>query len=969
MRWPKRVAQEIPPDGPVAPDAPSDPTPPAATPDASVGARAQEAQVTDTPNLTDEQLAAMAEQQATEGEEIITVTGSLVGRKELTTSAPVTVVDREKLVSAGISNVGAILQKLPSQGNAINAQVNNGGDGSTRVDLRSLGSNRTLVLLNGRRVVPGGLGADASVDMGAIPLAMIDRVEVLKDGASAIYGSDAISGVVNVITRDDFDGTEATAYSGTSQHGDGTDYDLSLVTGQSSKKGNVTLAVGYQRQGQVMSRDRVWAHDVRVYDYETGSTVLSGSSAVPNGRLNSDNAGDPIMVPGCTTRYCTADGMGGWRNFISPTEDTFGDNYNFQPVNYLYTPSSRVNLFSTGHYDINKNLKTFFEVSYNKRFSEQQLAEEPLFTGLYGTPISADSLYNPFGVDVYDYNRRLTEFGPRTFKQNVDTVRAVVGVGGKFDEDSRLAGWKWELSFNYGRTNAVQEARGSLILSHLANALGPSFDDPSEGPTCGTPTAPIPGCVPINLFDPGNVSQKAIDYMTFTGVSTGSNEQRTTLAQAAGKLVDLPNHGDISVAFGGDYRHEAGAFTPDPLTSTGDTTGNAQAPTAGSYNLVEGFGEVSIVPIAQHDIAKWVEISLAARGYVYDTFGSGVTYKAGGLFRTVHGIAVRGTYSTAFRAPTVGELYQGTSDSFPEVEDPCDTEPPSSDMPITLDPAVASQCAAEGVPPDSAFGTGQQRASVGGNKDLQPESAHVVTGGVVVEPLDGLSFTLDYWRVAIEDSIVALDPAIILSNCYQHGLQQFCSQIQRDPITHAISYIIDPINNVGGLKTSGLDFAVAYRYKNKAGEFRHALEGTWLLDYSIDTGQLGDDGKNQVLQGVGYYDLGVLPNLKFNLFTSWSHPSGVGAGVSTRFVNKFVECEDDNCNDPEAPRRDVAMYFTGDVFADYTFKTSQGTSRVSAGINNVMNTDPPVIYANSPNADSDYDFMGRYFYLRLSQLF
>jgi outer membrane receptor protein involved in Fe transport len=924
-----------------------------------------------TPNLTDEELAKMSEQEATtEGEEVITVTGSLVERKELTTAAPISVVDRQKLEAAGISNVGEILQKLPSQGNAINAQVNNGGDGSTRIDLRSLGSNRTLVLINGRRVVPGGLGADSSVDIAAIPLAMIERVEVLKDGASAVYGSDAMSGVVNVITRTDFNGTEASAYSGTSQHGDGTDYDLSLVTGHSSKKGNVTFALGYQGQGQVMSGDRSWAREVREYDYATGTTVLSGSSATAGGRINTQNGGNPVMIPGCTARYCTADGQGGFRDFVSPTETELGDNYNFQPINYLYTPSSRINVFTTGHYDLAEHLQSFFEVSYNKRFSEQQLAEEPLFTGLYGTPISANSIYNPFGVDIVDYNRRLTEFGPRTFKQNVDTVRAVVGLGGDFDEKSALSGWKWELSFNYGRTNATQENRGSLILSHLANALGPSFNDPSNGPTCGTPTAPIAGCVPLSLLTPGQVTPEMINYLTFTGVSQGTNEQRTTLAQAHGKVVDLPNHGDISVAFGGDYRHEAGSFTPDPLTSTGDTTGNAQAPTSGSYNAVEAFGELSIVPIAETSIAKWLELSFAARGYVYDTFGSGATYKAGGLFRTVGGVAVRGTYSTAFRAPSVGELFQGRSDSFPSVEDPCDTTPPSSDMPITLSPQVAQQCAREGVPADASFGTSQQRASVGGNPDLEPETAKVITSGIVFEPMKGLGLTLDYWRIAIDNSIVALEPAVILSNCYQHGLQSYCDQIQRDPVTHAISYIQDPINNVGGLSTSGLDFSLAYSYKNAAGQFRHALEGTYTFAYDVDTGELADDGKTQVLHGKGYYDLGVLPNIKFNVFTTWQHPSGFGAGFNARFINSFFECDTDNCNDPANARRTVPKYLTADVFTDYAMKTAAGTTRVGLGVNNIANKNPPIIYVNSPNSDaSAYDFMGRYFYLRLSQLF
>jgi iron complex outermembrane recepter protein len=461
-----------------------------------------------------------------------------------------------------------------------------------------------------------------------------------------------------------------------------------------------------------------------------------------------------------------------------------------------------------------------------------------------------------------------------------------------------------------------------------------------------------------------------INYLTFTGVSSGVNEQRTTLAQAHGKLVDLPNHGDVSLAFGGDYRHENGAFTPDPLTSTGDTTGNAQAATTGSYNAVEGFGELSIVPIADQKYAQWVEADLAARAYDYDTFGSGITYKAGGLFRTAGGIAVRGTYSTAFRAPSVGELFQGRSDDFPSVEDPCDTQPPSAMGPITLDPQVAKECKNEGVPANAAFGTSQQRASIGGNPHLKPETAKVATAGIVYEPMKGLSLTLDYWHIAIDQSIVALGEAVILSNCYEHGIQSFCKQIQRDPVTHAISYIFDPINNVGGLATSGTDFALAYAYKNSAGQFRHSIEGTYLFAYDVDTGQLGADGKNQVLHGKGNYDLGVLPDLKMNVFTTWTHPSGIGAGFNLRFIDSFKECDNDNCNDPTNGSRTVPKYVTADVFVDYTTKTAQGTTRLSVGVNNVANVDPPTIYTPTPNSDpSAYDFMGRYFYVRVGQLF
>ena len=925
----------------------------------------------------------MAEQNATQGNEVITVTGSLVERKELTTPSPISVLDKEKLAAAGMTNVGDILQKLPSQGNAINEQNNNGGDGSVRINMRSLGTQRTLVLINGRRVVASGLGADDSVDLGTIPLAVIDRIEVLKDGASAAYGSDAIAGVVNIITRQDFNGTEATAYLGTSQHGDGTDYDLSMVTGHSSKKGNILFSAGYQHQDQIMAGDRDFSKQTYAYDFENKMATLSGSSAGPTGRINTDpdGTGAPeFNVPGCTTIFCTA-APGStlqnplFRNYNSPTATTFGDNYNFQPLNYLVTPSDRVNLFSTGHYDVAKNVTAFFEASFNSRNSEQQLASEPIFTAIYGTPISADSIYNPLGTDVVDYNRRLQEFGPRTYKQNVNTTRAVVGVDGKFDEDSPLKNWKWEVSFDYGRTDATNQTHGDLILTNLQQALGPSFRDPNNGnaPTCGTAAAPIPGCVPLSLLVPNTVTPDMINYLTFTGIDAGFNEQRTTLAKASGKVIDLPNHGDISLAFGGDYRHEQGGAQTDPLTATGNTTGNAIAPTEGSYSAFEGFGELSIVPVSGLNYAQWVEFDAAGRAYSYNgDIGSGTTYKLSGLWKTIGGISLRGTYGTAFRAPSVAELYQGLADSFPLVEDPCDSNPPSG-MSQLSNPTTAKECAKEGVPANASFMTEQQRSKIGGNPQLKPETATIGTAGIVLEPIKGLGVTLDYWHIEIDNSIVSVPVQTILSNCYQH--QQGCDSILRDPATHAITYILDPTQNFGSLTTSGLDFSVGYGFKHpSAGQFRFALEGTYLMQYNLDTGQLNASGKgDQIIHGRGFYDLGVLPTWRANLFGSWQHSSGVGAGFNVRYLGTFSECEGDDCNDNNAPdqRRDVGAYAAGDLFVDYTLKSPAGQTRIAVGVNNITDAQPKIIYNGAAlNSDeSAYDFIGRYFYFRLSQLF
>jgi outer membrane receptor protein involved in Fe transport len=1016
MRWAKRVAQAQPAPDPAAAAQPADPSaqppadpagaqpaepaPPAPTPEPVAAPVAPTAAGEPSPaveaqakpekavSLTDEELAKLAEQEAKT--EVITVTGSLIGRKEVDSPSPVSVVDKEKLNAAGITNVGDILQKIPAQGNAINAQNNNGGNGSVRISLRSLGAARTLVLMNGRRVVPSGGGANSSVDIGTIPLAMIERVEVLKDGASAIYGSDAIAGVVNVITRSSMNGTEANVYTATSSKRDGTNYDLSFVTGHSSNRGNITFSGGYQQQKPVMAGDRGFSALTYIYNFGCTSEdeaagkcfkkKLSGSTSSATGRINAKN----LTVPGCNPDpsfpFCTADGNGGFRNFMAPTATSFGDNYNFQPENYLFTPSTRVNLFSNGHYDITKHARVFFEGQFNLRKSQQQLAETPVQLSLIHTPISKDSLYNPFGKDVTDYNRRMVEFGPRIFTQEVNTNRMVFGLDGTIPEDTApvIGNWKWETSYNYGRTDSTNQNTGNLILSHFANSIGPSFVD-ANGPQCGTPGNPIPGCTPMDILHPGHIDQGTINYMTFTGTQAGTNEQHTALATASGKIVDLPNHGDISLAIGGDYRFERGSSIPDPLTSTGDTTGNASKPTIGSYNTFEGFGELSIVPYSGGEFVKWAEVNAAGRAYRYNTFGKGMTGKVSALVRAAGGVAVRGTYGTAFRAPSVAELFAGQGDNFPSVEDPCDTKPQSKTKQTPLDPnsIAGMKCKEQGVPVDAIFGTTQQRALSGGNPNLKPEHGNVTTAGVVYEPLRGLDFTLDYWRINIDEAITTLQASTVLAQCYQAGIQSFCDQVQRDPQSHVISHLVNIVQNVGGVKTSGLDFSAAYQYKNTAGTFRHSIEGTYLFKYNVDTGTrdpMNPEKGNKIIHGRGYYDLGVNPDLKFNIFTVWNHPSGIGAGLNFRFIDSYQECDQNNCNTvPTTPlvRRDVAKYATGDLYLAYALKTSQGTTQITAGMNNVSNAQPAAIY-NGGGLNSDegaYDFMGRQFYLRLSQLF
>jgi len=311
------------------------------------------------------------------------------------------------------------------------------------------------------------------------------------------------------------------------------------------------------------------------------------------------------------------------------------------------------------------------------------------------------------------------------------------------------------------------------------------------------------------------------------------------------------------------------------------------------------------------------------------------------------------------------ELYQGRRDTFPSTQDPCDTKPRG--VTITLEPDVAAQCMAQGVSPTAVFGTTQQRTVGGGNAQLKAETAKVLTAGVVFEPpqAKGLSLTADYWRIDIDQAIQALGATVILANCYNHGVQSYCDQIHRNPnLGNAIDYIENPIANVGGTATSGIDFAIGYDHKfDSIGRFHEQIESQYLLKYNLDN-------VTQVLHGLSRYDLGARPRFKANFSSMWQHASGVGAGFNLRYIGKFKECDQNNCNGG-ALSRDVAKWYKGDVYASYGAKSAAGLTTLSVGVNNVMNRDPALIYIGF-QGDSDaatYDYFGRFFYARMSQAF
>ncbi|HWE23780.1 MAG TPA: TonB-dependent receptor [Myxococcales bacterium] len=987
------------------------PAPPQALP-SEPGGTAGQVGTTNAPGVAEEP----AQRRA--GEEEIIVTGSRVRRKDLTTPAPVTVFTRQQLEESGRVTLGEFLQLMPEQGNAPNFQLNNGGstydaDGSTQVNLRNLGVQRTLVLVNGRRVVPTGVGASPAVDLNTIPIAAVENVEVLKDGASAIYGSDAIAGVVNIITRKSYNATQVGATYGVSQRGDAETFDAALTTGSSGTAGNFMFSAGYFKQGTSWLKDRDWSSSPLSYDFQSGKVTSGGSFRTPQGSIglpadakgnalpacmsnatcaalvNSDPtwASDAFIrcdpgTPGCTI----IDKFGsGWRLMAD------NDRYNFSQANYLTIPSQRISAYAAGDTRFGGGpVRGYFEASYVSRTSSQNAAPMPLNPPDYSLPgsntpieVSAQSYYNPFGVALPFSGRRLVEFGNRGYSEELGTFRVVTGVDGSLPESTGpLNGWYWDVSVNYGRTDGSYTTSGAIRNSKIADAVGPSFKLPSGQVVCGnpgpdnTPGTPddviIPSCVPINLFggpNNGSIDPSQINNLGFSGTSRAFDQLFAVNANTTGELFTLAADRPVALAVGYEYRIQAGSQIADPIAASFDSADFNFQTTSGHYYSNEAYAELSVPLLADKPFVRTFEASAAGRYVNYSTFGGKFTYKFGGRYKPVDDLTLRGTYSTAFRAPSIHELYLGAHETAPTASDPCGDLSAAS-------PALKAQCTA---PPTGNVGATNPAGSGDtsnqvllhqvGNTALQPETADTWTLGLVLQPrvVPNLSFTLDYYDIHVDNTIFARTAPQILAGCYPASLNisaapnaNDCAAINRAP-SGRILFVTTPNLNLGSSSTSGIDFAIHYALPTEFGRFGLGFDVTYLKDYT-----------QQGQSVVGTYNLAYpLPKWKGNLGLSW-RIGGWSTAALVRYVGTFKECDGGVCDENgEIAGRQVGHYTQLDLNANYTLRTSFGRTLFMVGMNNVFDQQPQFVYSAAlANSDpSIYDFVGRYVYFRAQHTF
>ena len=553
--------------------------------------------------------------------ERIEVTGSRIQRQDMETASPVTVIDAAAIRVEGFTSVDQLLQAQTSMaGAAVGSTTNNGADGVAQVDLRGMGAQRTLVLLNGRRMVNSGSGADSAVDLNAIPVAMIARVEILKDGASAVYGSDAIAGVINIITKKDFDGVQLDLNASSTDKGDGETGELSALYGFSTNSGNYTVGATYADRKGVIQSDRDWT--------EPGS-----SSFIPTGSLGG--------------KVQNADGEWVARS----------SGYDFTQDSWYQTPSKRYSLFANATQELDNDLVLSADALYTKRKSDQQLAPQPgdIMLDVCGAPgaslqncitLTPAMLAGGLAADDtgrINYRRRTNDVGPRIYAQDTDTLRLSAALAGSLDVHT---GMNWELSYTYGKNEADTSVANSINAVKMENSVYANQAAWFSG-------APL-GSAIVN--DIGYLEQ-----------ADGGNSQSIIAGVLNGDLFDL-DAGAVSFAIGAEYRRDAGFYNPDPVIVAGEGTAAQQDPTKGSYSVVSFYQEVS-VPFSDKLTGEF-----ALRFDDYSTFGKASTWKVGLTYELSDEVMLRTVAATGFRAPNVSELYGGNTGSYDYLTDPWGNE-------------------------------------------------------------------------------------------------------------------------------------------------------------------------------------------------------------------------------------------------------------------------------------------------------
>lgn len=956
-----------------------------------------------------------AEQTPDQTVDDIVVTGSRIARQDYRSTSPIVTVNSEDFQATGAVTIESLLNDLPQFTPSISSTSNNPSNGGqANVDLRSLGSNRSLVLLNGRRVVPSN--SDGSVDVTIIPTALIQNVEVISGGASAAYGSDALGGVVNFILNNRFEGVQLDAQYGETDRNDGatTSYSVTIGGNFDEDRGNLVFSLGRSTRDEIFNANREF------------SSVSGPSGTTPLGSTTFDSNNLPTLAFvrgyfGDATLNNT--GAFGYNdngsvfshvrtlNFQSPgglPYDGFNtppSNYTFNtgPLNYLQLPLDRWNAYAGGNYKVNDSAEIYGNFLFTEYTASQELAATPAAGAATGFRVRATNPFitpdlraflnarpNPNGS--FQLSKRFTDVGGRHVDDEYNVYQFTTGVRGQVPQSS----WTYDVYAQFGRVSDITTQSGNISRSAVQTLL-----DAADGG--------VSLCA--GGFDPfgqSNLSAECISYVSRSARNQTVVEQQIVEATLQGRAFDLPA-GEVRVAVGAQYRADDFSFGADaslaqnnPVTPHLDAAGlpdggniggveiagfNAQQSLSGGTQVVDVFGEALIPLLADLPFAEQVDLTLGYRYSDYDTIGGTNAYRADVDWTIAGGLRLRGGYNRAVRAPSVGELFSPRNVNFPSIGepsadgldgDPCDINSSYRQGPDAA--AVRTLCLAQGISPSAIdnyeFANNQVPGFTGGNPNLTEEEADSWNVGLVYQPsfsnplFSRVSASIDYYNVEITNVIGAIEAFQQLQGCFNatgenptyDPTNSYCQLFSRDPLSGNIENSIESNANLGALKTSGIDAQLDWNF---------ALADVGLPawgDIGLNTvvSWLENREDNVVAGGVFTDRTGTIGSSFGNTFPEWKALSSAswtngdfGVNLRWRRVGEMTVFGSDET-------LDAVNYFD----ALGTWNINDAVS-LRAGVNNLTDEDPQV-FAPGVQANTDpstYDILGRRYFVGLTARF
>jgi len=942
--------------------------------------------------------------------EEVVVTGSRIKSSNVTAPSPLQIVNSDFIESQGTINIQEALQFNPSFGIPGQSRTTSNTDitsaGAATVNLRNLGANRTLVLVDGKRMIAGVPGT-TQVDLAMVPTEFVERVEVLTGGASAAYGSDAVAGVVNLIYKRDFEGLVLNAQAGISEKGDDEQYKVSLTAGHNfaDDRGNFMINMAWSDQGVLRSDGRERSSDdftslgrLNGNPAEVFESTVSRSGVVPAGILNAGGV-----------NYVFNDAGTGVSVWGGSQEERFNRN-DFNSSRAIASPVNRLTFAARVSFEVNEKLTAYTEANYGKVSSTSYFEPHPLVytsdllgpghrlnlenyllnpatgeTQIVRNPYIPDVVYNNSSDNDGDglldatFNKRMVEFGNRRTEIERQTFRMVVGAEGDINDN-----WSYDVHYSYGRSEAAGRMAGLFNMPNFdaaTNVASDIYDFDGDGDTteaiCVDQTQRALGCVPLNLYGVGNVSEEAADYVRGTGFRDSVQEMHVVSAQVSGSVFELPA-GPLLVAAGVEYRRESSENLFDPLTNAKKNGYLQFRDTVGSHNVKEAFSEVNVPLLADAPAAKRLSLRAAARVSDYSTVGSFWAYDGGIEWEPIEDLRFRAVYAHAVRAPNIGELYAASSAGVTSISDPCNGVTASGGGDLAdrcrAEPGVMENINANGgvftLNQSDLQGVGTLSES---NPDIAEETATTYTIGAVYSPsnIPGLVFTVDYFNIELEGAINRVETSTILNKCYAEGLDEFCDFVTRraseaTPYSAgSVEQIVRGLVNSGGTWAEGLDFTLNYGSSLAGigldGDATVSVSFTHLIDQGIIP--LEGDAANNLAGEVGYATNKGFISLGYENGPFSATLTGTYIG-SSYLDDVFIASTFGT--DVDRDYFKVSSIFYTDLQLQYAFSENL---EFYIGAKNLLNTDAPLIWGGLPGGSADtgtntgvYDAIGRRFF-------